>query len=105
MQALNCIPMKWRIEMLLLSLIWLLLGALIGLLANAAKLWPVAWKTLRWVSLPGIGAITSCAGGWLGILILGKFLATGMAIWIAVLCVMLIPLIGSGRNAFFSKRP
>lgn len=90
--------------MLLLSLIWLLLGLFIGLLAIAAKLWPVSWRTLRWISLPAIGAITSCAAGWLGVLIVGKFLATGMAIWIAVLCVILIPSIGNIRNSFFSKR-
>ncbi len=91
--------------MLLLSLLWLLFGVLIGLLAIAAKLWSTAWKRLRWLSLPGIGALTACAGGWLGVLILGKFLATAMALWIAVLCVMLIPLMGSVRNSFFSKRP
>jgi hypothetical protein len=97
--------MKWSFDMVLLSLIWLLLGVLIGLLAIAAKLWPTARKTLRWIGLPGIGAITACAGGWLGLLMLGKFLASGMAIWIAVLCVMLIPLISSVRTSFFSKHP
>jgi hypothetical protein len=87
--------MKRRIEMVLLSLIWLLLGIVIGLLAIGAKLRPASWQTLRWASLPvigAIGAIAACAGGWLGDLLLGKFLATGMALWIAVLCVVLVPI-------------
>jgi hypothetical protein len=80
-----------ELKMLLVSMIWLILGIVIGLLAIGAKLWPASWKTLRWVSLPGIGAIAACAGGWLGVLLLGKFLSTGMALWIAVLCVVLLP--------------
>ena len=48
--------------MLLLSLIWLLLGALIGLLANAAQLRPVGWQHVGWLALVGLGMMTPLCG-------------------------------------------
>ena len=42
--------------MLILSLFWLLIGLLIGALANAAQLWPVAWVRGGRLALPGLGA-------------------------------------------------
>lgn len=38
-----------------------------------------------------IGALAALCGGWLGTLLLGRFFASGVALWIAVLCVVLLP--------------
>ena len=56
--------------MLLLSLVWLLIGALIGLLANAAQLRPPTWTHLGWLVMMSIGAIIALCGGWLGVWLL-----------------------------------
>ena len=77
--------------MLILSLFWLLIGLLIGALANAAKLRPVAWVRGGPLALPGLGALVALLGGWLGTWLLGLLFATATAIWIAVLGVALLP--------------
>jgi uncharacterized membrane protein YeaQ/YmgE (transglycosylase-associated protein family) len=73
--------------MLQLSLVWLLIGALIGLLADAAQQQP----RLGWLLMMSIGAIAALCGGWLGIWFLGKFFATAMALWIAIAGVVVLP--------------
>ena len=77
--------------MLILSLFWLLIGLLIGALANAAKLWPVAWVRGGRLAPLGLGALVTLLGGWLGTWLLGALFATATAIWIAVLGVALLP--------------
>jgi hypothetical protein len=77
--------------MLILSLFWLLIGLLIGALANAAKLWPVAWVRGGRLAPLGLGALVTLLGGWLGTWLLGALFATATAIWIAVLAVALLP--------------
>jgi hypothetical protein len=77
--------------MLILSLFWLLIGLLIGALANAAKLWPVAWVRGGRLAPLGLGALVTLLGGWLGTWLLGAIFATATAIWIAVLGVALLP--------------
>jgi uncharacterized membrane protein len=77
--------------MLILSLFWLLIGLLIGALANAAKLWPVAWVRGGRLAPLGLGALVTLLGGWLGTWLLGAIFATATAIWIAVLAVALLP--------------
>ena len=77
--------------MLILSLFWLLLGLLIGALANAAKLRPAAWVRGGRLGMLGLGALVALLGGWLGIWLLGSLFATATAIWIAVLGVALLP--------------
>jgi hypothetical protein len=79
--------------MLILSLVWLLLGILIGALANAARLWPAAWSWGRrgWLVMPAVGALAGLLGGWLGALLLGKYVATAAALWVAVLGVVVVP--------------
>jgi hypothetical protein len=80
--------------LLTLSLSWLLLGILIGLLAYAAK-----WRPARcghdgrhnWLALSIVGALTALLAGWLGVLLLGKFFATPTALWVTVLAVALLP--------------
>ena len=71
--------------MLALSLLWLLLGLIIGALANAAKLRPAFWHRRGWLIILAIGALAALMGGWLGVLFVSKYFATGCAIWVAVL--------------------
>lgn len=77
--------------MLLLSLFWLLGGVLIGLVACCARLCPPTWQRSGWLRMLMVGAISALGGGWLGVLLLGNFFATAMALWIAVAGVVLIP--------------
>jgi hypothetical protein len=77
--------------MLILSLFWLLLGLLIGALANAAKLRPAAWVRGGRLGMLGLGTLVALLGGWLGTWLLGSLFATAAAIWIAVLGVALLP--------------
>ncbi len=86
--------------MLLLLLIWLLLGALTGALAIAASLRPASWTHLGWLAMLAIGMATALLGGWLGILLLGKFAATATALWVALIGVVLLPrlIVWAGRQ-------
>jgi len=77
--------------MLALSLAWLLLGIIVGLLGIAAKLWPAPWGKRAWLILPAISSVAALASGWLGTLLLGKLLASAVALWVCVLCVALLP--------------
>lgn len=77
--------------MFALSLAWLLLGIIVGLLGIAAKLWPTPWEKRVWLILPAIGLVAALASGWLGTLLLGKLLASAVALWVCVLCVALAP--------------
>lgn len=74
---------------LLHSLLWLLIGLLIGALAKAAKLQPVAWKRSGWPAMLALGALAALCAGWLGTFLLGNLFATPTAVWISVLCVAL----------------
>lgn len=77
--------------LILLSLFWLLLGLLIAALANAAKLRPASWERLGWLYMLGLGALAALIGGWLGVLVLGRYFATGMALWVGVVGVTVVP--------------
>ncbi len=77
--------------MLILSLLWVLLGLLIGALANAAKLRPTAWVRGGRLGMLGLGALVALLGGWLGAWVLGTLFATATALWVAVLGVALLP--------------
>ncbi len=77
--------------MLILSLLWMLLGLLIGALANAAKLRPTAWVRGGRLGMLGLGALVALLGGWLGAWVLGTLFATATALWVAVLGVALLP--------------
>ena len=77
--------------MLNLSLLWVVLGLLIGALANAAKLRPAALGRGGWLVMLGLGALAALLGGWLGAWVLGALFATATALWIAVLGVALLP--------------
>jgi uncharacterized membrane protein YeaQ/YmgE (transglycosylase-associated protein family) len=76
---------------LILSLIWIVLGLLIGALANVAKLRPATWGRCGWLAMLGLGALAALLGGWLGTWVFGSLFATATALWIAVLGVALLP--------------
>ena len=86
--------------MLILSLLWLVLGLLIGALANGAQLRPATWGRRGWLVMLGLGALAALLGGWLGTWILGALFATAMALWIAVVGVALLPRL----VVFFQKK-
>lgn len=78
-------------DMLALSAIWVMGGALVGALALAARLAPAAWQASeRWSGwwLVAGGALAGLVGGWLGTALLGKFLGSPTAAWLAVLAVV-----------------
>lgn len=77
--------------MFLLSLLWIGIGILIGMLANGAKLRRGNWGRYGWLMMLGLGGLLALLAGWLGTPILGKFFATPAAIWLTVLGVVLIP--------------
>ena len=90
--------------MLILSLLWLLIGLLIGALANAAKLRPATWVRGGRLRMLGLGALVALLGGWLGTWLLGALFATATAIWIAVLGVALLPRLITWSNAWVHTR-
>ena len=83
--------------LILLCLLWLLSGAVIGLLATVAGMGVGAGadtinRSLQrgeWMGI--LGALTAFGGGWLGIWLVGRPFATAMALWIAIVCVLLVP--------------
>ena len=82
--------------MLVLSLFWLLLGALIGVLANGARLRPGAPRRTAshhprwgWLVMIAVGALAALLGGLVGALLLGKYSATAVALWVAALGVVI----------------
>jgi uncharacterized membrane protein YeaQ/YmgE (transglycosylase-associated protein family) len=86
--------------MLILSLLWVVLGLLIGALANGAKLRPAAWGGRGWLAMLGLGALAALLGGWLGTWVFGSLFATANALWIAVVGVALLPRL----VVFFQKK-
>jgi uncharacterized membrane protein YeaQ/YmgE (transglycosylase-associated protein family) len=72
-----------------LSSVWFVLGILIGALANAARLRPASWGRHGWLLMLGVGALAALLGGWLGVLLLERNVATALALWVAVLGVTL----------------
>ncbi|MFL5660459.1 MAG: GlsB/YeaQ/YmgE family stress response membrane protein [Ktedonobacteraceae bacterium] len=90
--------------MLILSLCWLLLGLLIGALANAAKLRSATWVRGGRMALLGLGALVALLGGWLGTWLFGALFATATAIWIAVLGVVFLPWLITRGHAWLRAR-
>ncbi len=74
-----------------LALLWLGIGAIVGLIANAANLRPALWQTFGWMRMAVLGALVAFGGGWLGVLLLGRPFATMAALWIAVVSVVYTP--------------
>jgi uncharacterized membrane protein YeaQ/YmgE (transglycosylase-associated protein family) len=74
---------------LLHSLLWLLIGLLIGALAKVAKLQPTTRKCSDWPAMLALGALAALCAGWLGTFLLGNLFAIPTALWISILCVAL----------------
>lgn len=68
--------------MMLLSLVWLGLGLLIGLLACVAR--KSVMTSTQWLFVMGVGAVVALVGGWLGVWLLGRYFSTPMALWLAI---------------------
>jgi hypothetical protein len=78
----------------ILSLLWILIGFLIGALANGARLRPASWGRRGWLYLPGAGGLLALLGGWLGTLLQGTLFATATAIWVTAAGVVLVAWLG-----------
>ena len=77
--------------MFFLSLLWLLIGLLIGGLAWMARCYPPSWLRFVWLRMLVLGAVVALAAGWLGVLFAGHFFATALALWVTVFCVVVLP--------------
>src|SRR5262245_7948366 len=77
--------------MLALSLLWLLLGVIVGALALGARLRPASWGPRGQLIMLGVGAGAGLLGGWLGALVLGRLYGMMTALWIAVGVVVAAP--------------
>lgn len=73
--------------MLALSLIWIAAGALVGVVAVAARLTPPRWQRRRWLALPALGAASALIGGWLSTLLFDHLLASCFAVWLCISAV------------------
>ncbi len=82
---------------LLLTALWILIGVLIGALANGAKMRPLSWGNRGWLYMLAVGAVTALLGGWIGTLLLGPQFATVTALWVAVIGVVVFPWIAEFR--------
>jgi hypothetical protein len=71
--------------------IWLVEGALVGLLALGARLRPPAWGRRGRLATVGVGAGAALVGGLLGTLVLGRMYSPMVALWIAVVAVAAAP--------------
>lgn len=80
--------------MLQLSLFWIILGLIFGVLAQAARLGFSARGVrgaIGWWATLAVGAALSLAGGWLGTLLLGRLYGTPTALWVGILGVVVAP--------------
>jgi uncharacterized membrane protein YeaQ/YmgE (transglycosylase-associated protein family) len=84
--------------MLLLSLLWLVIGVLVGALAAGARLRPARWSKRGWLTMPGVGMVSSLFGGWLGAWLFGSQYGTVTALWVGVMGVGLLPRFFKGRK-------
>jgi hypothetical protein len=89
--------------MMFLSLLWLAIGLLIGVLSWLARCAPPSWQHLAWIWLPVLGAGVACGAGWLGALLLGNLLSTALALWITVLCMLVLPRVVDGIRRFYTR--
>ncbi|HLZ21998.1 MAG TPA: hypothetical protein VKQ30_07740 [Ktedonobacterales bacterium] len=77
--------------MLQLSLAWLSVGVVVGVLASVARLRPETWGRRGWLWMLALGAAAGLVGGWLGALVYGRYFGLATALWIAVLAVAMGP--------------
>lgn len=91
--------------MLFLSLLWLLIGLVVGSLAWLARCYPQSWQRFRWLRLLALGALVALAAGWLGVLLTERFFATALALWVTILCVAILPRASHWLYARWHTRP
>jgi hypothetical protein len=80
--------------MLQLSLFWMLLGVIFGLLAQAARLGFSARGMSGangWLATLATGALFALVGGWIGTYLFGRLFGTPTALWVGILGVVLAP--------------
>lgn len=76
--------------MLILSIIWLLLGAVLGWLISLAKIVPGRIPRSPWWRYSVAGMMIFLAAGWLNTLIIGAALATAGALWMTIVGVIVL---------------
>lgn len=90
------------LTLLALSLFWILLGVVLGALANGARWGLRAHGFAGWratLGTLGAGAAGALLIGWLGALVLGRSFGTPAALWGGVLGATLVPwLLSLGRK-------
>ncbi len=67
---------------------WLLIGVIVGIIGNIANLQPTEWGYFGRLWLLCLSALSALLGGWLGMLLLGRYFSI-----IAVLCVVVMAII------------
>src|SRR5689334_20688245 len=77
--------------MLLLTLLWLALGSMLGLIAIAAHLYPPTWHARRGLRMCGLGIAIALGSGWLSTWLLGKYFATPLVLWITIVGIVTLP--------------
>ncbi len=80
--------------MLVLSIVWIVVGALTGALASGARLGLRARGFAGWGATAGtlgLGAIGGLFFGWLGVWLFGRPFGMPMAFWGAVLVAVAAP--------------
>ena len=83
--------------MLLLSLIWGVMGLVVGALGCGARLRFVLWGKRGWLVMLSIGVVYALVGGWLGAWLFGLQFATVAALWVGVVGVCVVPRFFMGR--------
>ncbi|HET9109882.1 MAG TPA: hypothetical protein VFN78_03555 [Ktedonobacterales bacterium] len=84
--------------MLIMSLIWLALGACVGALAIVARWTPPRWEGRSWWATPALGAGVALTGGWLATLLLDHIFATLVALCLSATVVTAAALLGRQRR-------
>lgn len=80
--------------LIVLSLFWILLGVVLGALANGARWGLRARGVVGWratLGTLGIGAAGALLFGWLGVFVFGRPFGTPAALWGGILAAALLP--------------
>jgi hypothetical protein len=80
--------------MLELSVAWVIIGLVLGALANGARLGLRARGFAGWgatLGTLGIGAIGALIFGWLGVFLVGRPFGTPASLWGGVLAAVVVP--------------
>lgn len=75
--------------MLIVSLIWVIIGVIVGLLSVAARLGFPGRN--GWKLSVALGTAFGLVGGWLGTLVFSRLYGTPTALWVSALAVAVVP--------------